>query len=140
MGVEIKDRELLAISIIFSFLGLVMLYHLAEVSYVKSGGSMKDSKKSAAYFEDFSEITKNYLEKEATVKGKIVEIKETGKGNFYGYIADKQGKRLRFFVLKGEKIKEECFEKGTEVIIQGRLTTFENEIEIFAESSDVSCG
>lgn len=132
-----EDKELLAISIAFSFLGLIMLFYLAGTNY-----QIKNSKNENKIvdFESFSEINENFLEKTIKVSGKIAEVKETEKGNFYGYIEDSRGEKLRFFVLaSGNRRNRECFKKGMLIEIYGRLTTFENELEIFSDLSKVDC-
>lgn len=121
-----EDRELLALSIIASFIGLLMLFYLSQSLETGAVGEVKIEK-----------ITGKDVGSTARIAGTIKKAVRTKNKNFYGYIEDETG-GMRFFIFSSNNTKD-CLEDGRKAEMLGEIEKYEEELEIVLDIENLKC-
>jgi len=123
-----EDRELLALSIVSSFFGLLMLFYLSQSPEINETGAVK-----------IGEISGEDLGRSVKISGAIKEKSITKSRNFYGYIGDETG-NIRFFVFNSNSSKNfGCIEEGKTAEMFGKIEEFGGELEIISSLDRLTC-
>lgn len=123
-----EDRELLALSIIASFLGLLMLFYLSQNLQISKTENVK-----------IGGISGEDIGRNVRITGAIKKADMSKNKNFYGYLKDETGS-IRFFIFSTNSSKNfSCVEEGKNTEIFGKIEEFEGELEIVSSLDKLKC-